>query len=281
MKEPKNKESRLIDNQFQFHYSTGQLGKNIHKIEANDFIHISYKVHGISLVSANVLTKLKLKWYEKIFKFLGIKVGNVVYSNVYSSQKNIKNKYEENSNCNDIWEFANDKLKPLLRQGMTIYAEIAGYIPKNPNNNFSNQKQCKLTQSGYDYGCELGEFKIFVYRITHTTPLGNVFELSAKQVNRWCKEHGILPVPELFYGKAKEFLDVNEDEFNTDYLLEKIIKEFLKGDCYICKNKVPMEGIVVRVDKLNGQAFKLKNFAFSQRETKAHDKGETNIEDTQ
>ena len=48
-----------------------------------------------------------------------------------------------------------------------------------------------------------------------------------------------------------------------------------------CKNKVPHEGIVIKVENMKSMAFKLKCFAFLDKEQKNLDKGIDNIEDNQ
>ena len=47
----------------------------------------------------------------------------------------------------------------------------------------------------------------------------------------------------------------------------------------MCKNEVPEEGCVVRIEGLDFEAYKAKSEAFYARETKLLDKGESNIED--
>jgi hypothetical protein len=39
-------------------------------------------------------------------------------------------------------------------------------------------------------------------------------------------------------------------------------------DCPECKNKVPFEGLVLRLNTLNFEALKIKCFKFKERETK-------------
>lgn len=46
-----------------------------------------------------------------------------------------------------------------------------------------------------------------------------------------------------------------------------------------CDNKVPHEGIVVKIENMRSEAFKLKCFRFLNTEGKALDAGEVNIED--
>ena len=46
-----------------------------------------------------------------------------------------------------------------------------------------------------------------------------------------------------------------------------------------CKNKVPHEGIVIKKEDGIAHAWKLKSFAFLNKEQQEADKGESNIED--
>ena len=50
-------------------------------------------------------------------------------------------------------------------------------------------------------------------------------------------------------------------------------------DCFMCNNKVPEEGCVIRIDGLEFEAYKQKSERFYARETILLDKGESNIED--
>lgn len=45
-KSTKKYESKLVENQFRFHEDTSQLYRNIHKINPDDLISITYKLHG-------------------------------------------------------------------------------------------------------------------------------------------------------------------------------------------------------------------------------------------
>ena len=65
-------ESKLIENQFRFHSDTSMLYRNLHRIEPNSLISITYKLHGTSGVSSYVLCKRKLNILEKIL----IKIRN-------------------------------------------------------------------------------------------------------------------------------------------------------------------------------------------------------------
>jgi hypothetical protein len=281
-KNMKKYKSKLIDNQFRFHLDTSVLYKNLDEITPDSLISITYKIHGTSIISSYILCKKPLKWYEKILKKIGVNVVDTHYDYIWSSRKVIKNS-ELNPNAEhyyeeDIWGIAHKELKPFLQKGMTIYAEIAGYLPTG-----------SYIQSQYDYGCLTGQHKVFVYRITQTNVDGKVIEFSAKQVQEWCKLNGLLPVPELFYGYAKDcFTNIYhlieepnqfEQKWNEEFLIE-IKKKYNEKDCYMCINKVPEEGCVVRLDnKFNYEAFKQKSTRFFEGETKMLDNGIIDIEE--
>jgi len=281
----KPKEYNIIDNQFRFHEDTNMLYKNLDKIHPEQYIHISYKLHGTSGISSKILCKKKLSIWDKIGKYLGFNVVTTQYDYIYASRKVIKNA-DLNPNANhfyreDIWGLAHEKLVPFLQDGMTLYYEIVGYLPNG-----------SVIQKEYDYGyshrgileeqmCPLC-FGIYIYRITYTNIEGKVFEFSPLQVQSWCKSNGLNAVPELFYGKAKELFSDNRltIEHWRVKLLERIKELYNEKDCYLCKNIVPEEGCVIRIDKLGFEAYKAKSARFYERETKMLDKGEVDIEES-
>jgi len=268
-------ESKIIENQFRFHYDTAQLGRNLHKITPNSLISITYKVHGTSGISSKVLCKRKLTWFERILKRLKLaRIFTYEYDYINSSRKVIKNG-DLNPNpsgyySEDIWTIAGEELKSYLLNGMTLYYEIVGYLPGGGS-----------IQGSWDYGCKPGEHKIYVYRITFTNNEGQVFEFSAKQVQDWCKLSGLTPVIEKFYGYAWEFVpyvDGQDTDEWRDLLLAKIKELYNEKDCYLCVNKVPEEGVVVKVEGPLAEAFKQKSFRFLDKETRDLDTNKIDIE---
>lgn len=275
-------ESKIIENQFRFHNDTSMLYRNLHKIKPDSLIHISYKIHGTSAIASKLLCKRPLKWYERVLKFFDVNISDTQYDYIYASRKVIKNsKLNPNANhyySSDIWKLGFEELKDYLQDGMTIYYEIAGFMPEGGS-----------IQKFYDYGCEPDQHKKFIYRITYTNPDGKVFEFSAPQVQQWCKKNGLEAVPELYYGKAKdcfqnlyhlieEPVEFPDQKWEEEFLVE-LKDKYNDKDCYICKNKVPEEGCVIRIEGDEFEAYKCKSEAFYRLETKMLDKGEVDIEE--
>jgi len=272
----KTRFNKIINNQFRFHFDTAQLAKNLHRFEIDTIISISEKLHGCAHTSGNILCNKKLSIKDKIAKFLGVNIITTEYDNIYSSRKVIKNQYiyeTENKSYypDDIWKEANNDLKHRISKGLTIYGEIVGYLPSGGG-----------IQGKYDYGCKPKEHQVYVYRITHTDVEGNVFEYSSLQVRDFCLINKIKSVPIHYHGTVEKFLIQNKIDICIgwrDKFVDTLIELYLEKNCSICKNKkMPNEGIVVRIEGLDIQAYKLKSFRFNLKESKNLDKGVVDLE---
>jgi tRNA-binding EMAP/Myf-like protein len=278
--------SRLVDNQFHFHNDTSNLRKNIHKIDPNDTISIHYKKHGTSFVAGNILVKKNLKWYEKFLQKLGVNIVDTEYDVVYSSRKVVKNQHL-NSNTehfyqDDIWGLVTKDIKHLIPKNWTLYGEIVGYTPWG-----------SPIQGKYDYGCKPGEYKTYIYKISIVNPDGKVIYLTDKQIQEWCDKVGLLYSDTfIYYGtidslfESMEFNDWDalhrEVERDTwqETLLDYLEYKYNEKDCYMCINKVPEEGIILRVEKFEEyEAYKLKSKRFTLMESDEQENGVSNIED--
>lgn len=283
------KVSKLIENQFHFHEDTDALGRNMHRLKPDDWITISDKWHGTSWISSNILCNRKLSWVEKLLLWVNgylrtrIEIQDTQYENIYSSRKVIKND-DINLNPNhfygeDIWGDINDVVKQHVEKGMTLYGECVGYT-----------KSGAFIQSGYDYGCEVGTFKVLIYKITVTNPDGRRYVLSSQQAKEWCDNNGLEHVHIFYSGKVRDLktdkydystLDYTSDDWREKYL-EMLRTDYnLEQDCIHCKSSetpVPAEGIVVRKEGLRWEAFKLKAYRFLKLETDMLDKGVQDME---
>jgi hypothetical protein len=277
--------SRIIDNQVRLHVDTLHLKKHIHSLRMNDTIGIHYKKHGTSFWVGNLLVKRKLSFWDKVLIKFGVNIQTTEYDYVYGSRKVIKNKYDDVNHNHyysyDLWADVKESLKDNIPKGFIVYGEVIGYT-----------KDGAYIQKDFDYGCSVGQNKVFVYRITYTNPDGKVFELSDLQIKQFCNVRGwnyddtlifhgtVSELEKTLYNKYKTSPLFNTSRNFEDNFLWMLQEEFTEKDCYMCVNKVPQEGIVLRVDDLfSYNAFKLKSFKFLDYETKQLDKGEKNIED--
>lgn len=269
----KVRDSKLIDGQFHLHIDTAPLRKYFDRIDPNDIVQITKKLHGTSFVVSKVLCKRNLSWPEKLLKKLGVKIQDSHYDLVYSSRKVIKNSFIDDGGKNhyygyDLWEEISNSLQHTLTDGISLYGEAVGYT-----------KTGAYIQSQYDYGCEVGKFDTYIYRITYTNAAGKVFEFSSQQVKEYCNKYGIKHVPELYYGFAKDhFEEIEIDENWANNFENKLSEVYLERDCTICKNTVPDEGIVIRREIFDIDVYKHKSFKFLERETKILDSGEIDME---
>jgi hypothetical protein len=271
-------EDKIVEKQFLFHYDTENLRRNIHKIHPEDWISISDKWHGTSVIISNILVKRQLPWYEKLLKLIGIKIQENEYGIAYSSRRVIKEvngatKTNFHFYESDIWGIVANEVKSIIPKGYTLYGEIVGYTPSGSE-----------IQKGYAYGCPIGGHRLLIYRVTSVNSDGHSIELSWPQMMEFCTKYGLEPVKELWYGKAKDFNILTDDiKVFQEGLLNRLETQYVHDQmCEYNNLQVPAEGIVVRIDHLDqSEAFKLKNFRFLEAESKLLDKGESDIETEQ
>ena len=229
----------LIPNQFKFHFETPHLGSNVHKLNMDDNIVITAKLHGSSNITSRVKTVRPLNWKDKIAKFFGVLVVESEYGVIFSSGKpknpqikGIDSKYlnpNKGYYSTNIWKEVCDDYKHCVESGISLYGEIC---------NTARQKNFdygKLWDSGKDYA-------FCVYRITRTNDEGNVDEFTWEQVEAYCKKYNLKTVPVLFKGKLKELVNDIRD------VTQVLSGLYLEKDDEYCFNKVPSEGICVRRD---------------------------------
>lgn len=302
--------NKVIDAQFRFHYDTTLLKKCPYVITPDSLISITEKVHGTSGISAYVLCKSNLTRGIKVSTWLSNHIINPLlrliglgkihteitennYDYLWSSRSVVKNQYYNEDvgagyyGC-DVWKYADKIVRPHLQKGLTAYYEIVGYLP----NGGAIQK---LGGKAFDYGfvppCiqddytpyEYGKnFGIRVYRVTYTNPDGRVYEFSARQVQQWCAKEGLIPVTQYYYGYAKDlYPDLDQSQHWNEEFLNRLATDknfFMECESPTCSNDVPHEGIVIKLENFQSEAYKLKCIRFLEKESKSLDKGEVDIE---
>ena len=282
-----SKYNKIIDTQFRLHYETVTVKKEPWCIQPFDLISVTSKWHGTSAISAYVLCKKDRNFFQRIWDKI-THTTPTFYDYVYSSRKVIKNANYNSQlntgyyNC-DVWGEADKVVRPHLIKGMSIYYEIVGFLP---NGGF--------IQDGYDYGCvspKEGEnytydkhFKVRVYRITLTNVDGIVHEFSAREVQQWCKDNGLTPVKEFYYGLAGSLYGWEKGDYESwnDMFWAKMADDksfYMEANSPDCNNIVPHEGVVIKKEDMIPRAWKLKSYAFLGKSQADLDKGIENIED--
>ena len=276
--------NKVIDEQFNFHYSTTLIKKCPFVLSPDQLISITEKVHGTSAISAYVLCKQELNWKQKIAKWLTGEEFNK-YDYLWSSRSVIKNKYYNKDVDGgyydvDLWGIAHKIVQPTLSKGLTVYYEIIGYLPNGG-----------YIQKDYDYGCERPDgtsyiydkhYKIRVYRVTMTNVDGVVHEYSAKEVTDWCEKVGLVPVTTLYYGYSGHLYPIDNNEHWSENFINALANDkkfYMEELSPSCNNKVPHEGIVIRIENSKSAAYKLKCFKFLDKETVNQNNGEVDLED--
>lgn len=247
------------------------------------------------------------------------KVDEFEYGNIYSSRSVVKNGYinEEVTKGyydEDIWGIVNDELKGKIEPGISLFCEIVGYlasgkaIQKDYDYGCVSYKQpewredntcncdcgtpCPKGKTGSAPRCtkdELKGHKFLVYRITYTKPNGEVIEFSWQQIKEYCKKYSIEHVKELYFGRIQPVsagdpfskIEVPDHASRMDAWFNALQEFYLEKDCPHCKNKVPAEGVIVRIDgKQTYSAYKLKSKRFLLGESKQLDEGQVDVEST-
>ena len=271
----KVRRSKLVDGQFKLHVDTQQFKRYTDAIKADDIISVTYKLHGTSFVVGKVLCNKPLKWWERGLKAIGVPIETVHYDTIYASRKVVKNAFEEAYDPvhfygYDLWEDIAKTLEEALTPGITLYGEAVGYT-----------RNGAFIQTPFDYGCRENTFETYIYRITMTNVAGRVFEFTTQQVKDYCLKNNLKYVPELYYGKAfhlSPMFGAGMPE-TTEILLKDLSDLYLEKDCWMCNNKVPAEGVVIRREIFDIEAYKFKSFKFLEFETKQLDSGEAGLEE--
>ena len=294
---------RMIPGQFAFHYDTQLFEKVVSRFKPEDVVTISNKLHGTSYIIGNILVKqpkYQTGWFGKLYskaflrlpKFLQKTVDG--YDVIYSSRSVIKNstinenKKGYSAGLDRCFDKYYELLKDYIVPGVTLYGEIIGYEE-------GSNKFIQTVGQGYDYRCKPGENKFMIYRVTlmeadgikHDLNVMDVYEYTL-DLKRLLEEKGrkdiadrIHPIDIFYHGTLKDLypdLDVNEHWHAN--LLERMKNDKIffgmEENEPMCRNAVPREGIVIRIDDdVINEAFKLKCLKFLGKEAKEMDKGTT------
>lgn len=296
--------SRMIPGQFSFHYDTQQLQRNMNCIGPDTSVTISVKLHGTSGIIGNIKVK-KPRWsglYSRLFNRLPsfLQKTDETYDIVCSSRSVIIND-DINPGRGIGWDNGlvqknvgiwAEYLGKYIPQGWTLYGEIVGYYEG------TTQAIQTIGKRPCDYGSPVKSNQFMIYRIAQKIDGENgTQDLNVKDVHDWTcwlkqqlevdghKEIAdrLRPIDILFHGPMKDlYPDINPENHWNEEVLERLKTESRFGmekDEPLSKNKMPREGIVLRIDDDPiAEAFKLKCIRFLNKEADDVDQGRVDAE---
>jgi hypothetical protein len=258
---------------FPEHIDTGQLRDRVTFIQGREpeyNVIITLKVHGTSGRTGNLLWKKRTKWQNFLAKFRLYKDKYRVVSGtrrvILDPDKTVNDGYYKGT---DFRETVHNMISGLgLRENEILYYEIAGWSGKDSlimaehGINAATMKESGIPSSEYGgygdtmrytYGCEPGEFRVFVYRIVQ----------DGQDLSFWDMEK-----------RVKELQAENKTEIRFDivpFLLETTTNDdLMKISEELTRGKDPLgehirEGVVLRLEDKTGKLIfivKYKGFLF-------------------
>lgn len=244
------------------HVDTANYWRAQHSIREDAYIWVTQKLHGTSIRIANTIVKRKLSRRERLARWFGAKVQETEYSPVYGSRRSIKDANDpdqRNFYDTDVWTIEGKRLDGLVPAGYVVYGELVGWAHQEP------------IQKGYTYNLPKGTAQLFIYRVAQVNPDGVVVDLSWVQLEEFCRNTGLKPVPLLWAG------------FHQDFDVDAWMDKRYNAEGY--RHAVPLdpgesvdEGVVIRVDGLVPRLLKAKAPLFFEHETQMHDQGVEDLE---
>ena len=289
---------------FAEHADTEQLAYNLADFHVGDIIDLTLKMHGTSARTGYLPT---LKGYkrtllDRIFRREGEPIYE--YDYVCGTRRVVLDGFDGGFyGSNEFREQHHESFRGKLHRGETVYYEILGFttdgtpIMGNADNKKTKDKDF-IKKYGpttvFSYGCtpsgkknlygedenglyslevDAPQSDLYVYRMTYTSPEGNVFEYPPHLVRRRCEEMGVKTVPH--FGTAIISADrlhfIAPDGYDHDYMIgdgtigdmvKKLAEDYYDGPDPVGKTHV-REGVVVRIVNRPGfVAYKDKNFSF-------------------
>ena len=250
---------------FAEHFDTSHLDRNLDQFELGDKCVITLKMHGTSQRTSYTIKETKNplpEWIHKALGFIGIKLRpKQEYEYISGTRRTIlKNKEGGYCGSNKFRQQHHDSFIGKLHKGETVYYEVVGYtspgitIMPACSNKKTNDKEF-IKQYGdttsFTYGCNDGESQIYVYRITVTDEVGQVYEYPWELVKKRCEEMGLNHCPE-----HETF------NFTTEKDLMERVEKYWEGTDPIGKTHIK-EGVIVRLDNRSRFiAYKHKSYLF-------------------
>lgn len=258
---------------FHKHVDTYQFKRSYKTIPIGSVCYITEKLHGTSCRVALVLEDEPQKWWESLLCW--------PVKRSWKTLVGSRNQVLQNRTGPGFYGGEEFRLKAVdgisLHKGECIYGELVGYTetgaPIMGTHSVNDKKLMKKIGNDkivYSYGCNPGQCKLYVYRITQVNEDGHATELSWPQVRQRCKGLGLLTVPEVNPPV------IITDKFTVEDLNDTVQRETEAEDGTALLSSLDsrhiLEGVVVRYESENGFGFmKNKAYAFLEGECAAKD----------
>jgi len=288
----KNPKSARTSVMFKEHFDTPHFGRSVTKIGFGDTLVVTEKIHGTSARIGHVLVDRKLNWFERLLERFGVRIERQEWAYLNGSRRVVLGESKNSAAFHDptIRDMAFDIFNGKLRKGETVYCEIFGYEPsgKPIMEGVTIRKKDHPTLHDtygdtmqYSYGCEPGQCKVQVYRMTMTSPDGHSIDLTWPEVKMRCLEIGVAHVPEL---ETIDCLEVGVQSMNQEVPFETILMdriEKLSGGPSTLDSRHLREGVCVRIDRIaENVTMKHKSFEFKLVEGMIKDLGGVDAEES-
>lgn len=248
---------------FTEHRDTEQLAYNKSAFKEGDIIYLTRKLHGTSFRVSNCLEYTIKKRPHLIKKIFHIEDKvSTKWSIVSGTRRVILRTYSGGFyGSNAFRQKYNDFFADKLPKGFTVYGEIVGWVnedtpimPRCKNSKVKDKEFSKLygEETVFTYGCEPGENRAFIYRITITNDDGIAVEIPTEETIKWCERLGCEYVPLL-----EKFLYTTWEDLNER------CEKYLDQPEPLANGSHVVEGVVVRIDNRSVfTAYKTKSFTF-------------------
>jgi len=268
---------------FHEHIDTSQLAYNLGYFKEGMVCYKTLKIHGTSARLSNtlILTNTQLKGIKKLVAKI-LKKPTVVESRewktVSGTRRVILDRFDGGYyGSNNFRQKYHDLLDGKLHKGENIYFEICGYessgkliMPSQSNDKVNDKEFSKRygKTTTFSYGCQNGENKAFIYRMSMTNEQGVEIDYPWDLVKLRAEQLGFETVPEI-----ERFIYTTQED-----LLERMNKDLDEPDPIGLTHV--REGYVVRVEGTEKfKAFKHKSNYFKILEGIIKDSGISDMEE--
>lgn len=247
----------IVYPEFAMHIDTEQLAYNLDKFRIGDDLEMTLKMHGTSQRSMKTYALQPRGFFRRLFHMKPKKAP----AYVLGTRRTVVTSPDGGFYGNDAFRLEHHKrIEPFVEPGMEVFYEVVGYygpgegdtiMPIGENSKIGDKAFTKQfgKRTVFSYGCEPGQSKMFVYRITSNN---GEHEFTPAEIAEWCNRAGVDKVPTVdrFVFTSVEDLNDRINKYFED-LVDPIGKTHVK------------EGVVVRiVNRLNFAAYKSKTYEF-------------------